>query len=332
MNTVEKNPIQRILITPGEPAGIGPDITLALSTQAWPAELVIVADPQLLADRAKQLGIEVRLTECDLHSSPQAHVPGSLKFLPVILNAPVKAGILNPANAAYVLQTLKTAASICQQKIAHAIVTGPVNKAVINQAGITFSGHTEFFAEYCQVAHTVMLFVTDSLKVALTTTHLPLSQVAAAITKDKLKQTLILLRQSLMTLFDLSSPRILVCGLNPHAGESGYLGEEEIKIMNPVIQAFNAQHGHIEGPLPADTIFTPPYLQRADAILAMYHDQALPIVKYLGFGHAVNITLGLPFLRTSVDHGTALDLAGTGQAEASSLAKAVEFAITTHKC
>jgi 4-hydroxythreonine-4-phosphate dehydrogenase len=319
--------LNRILLTPGEPAGIGPDITLELAQQSWPAELVVIADPDLLSARAAQLGLSLHLLECDLQTPPKAHQAGTLNILPVKLNAEVQTGKLNPANADYVIRTLDLAASLCLQKKASGIVTGPVHKGIINQAGIAFTGHTEFFAQQSHVSHTVMLFVVDQLKVALATTHLPLADVPAAITKERLALVLDTLIHGLTQQFQLASPRILVCGLNPHAGEGGYLGREEIDVISPVLQTFREQDYLIEGPLPADTIFTPKHLQQADAVLAMYHDQALPLVKYVGFGHAVNVTLGLPFIRTSVDHGTALDMAGSGHANAGSMKEALALCI-----
>ncbi|OGT36968.1 MAG: 4-hydroxythreonine-4-phosphate dehydrogenase PdxA [Gammaproteobacteria bacterium RIFCSPHIGHO2_12_FULL_37_14] len=321
--------VPRLLITPGEPAGIGPDITIRIAQQAWPAELVVVADPALLEERAQQIGLPLRLSECDTEQIITPHQPGNLKIIPVELNAISQAGKLNPEHAKYVIQTLEKAASLCQQKKANAMVTGPVHKGVLNQAGIPFIGHTEFFANYCHVPQTVMLFVVNNLKIALATTHLPLSQVSSAITKTRLQTVLTVLQSEIQKWFHLSSPRILVCGLNPHAGENGYLGREEIDIITPVIEELRQQQYHITGPLPADTIFTPKYLQQADVVLAMYHDQALPLVKYLGFGNAVNVTLGLPFLRTSVDHGTAVDIAGTQSVDPSSMAAAVELAINS---
>lgn len=321
----------RLIITPGEPAGIGPDISIQLAQQAWDAELVVIADPDLLKQRAKQLNLPLALIECDLNQqtfTKEPHKVGTLKIIPVKLPTHVEAGKLNVNHSAYVLQTLELAADLCTQKRANAIVTGPVHKGIINEAGFAFTGHTEFFAQYCNIPLTVMLFVVDQLKVALATTHVPLANVSQTITQDLLRSTLSILNKSLQQHFHLNAPRILVCGLNPHAGEGGYLGREEIDIISPVLNALRTQNYLIEGPLPADTIFTPPYLQRADAILAMYHDQALPLVKYLGFGHAVNVTLGLPFVRTSVDHGTALDVAGTKQADAGSMIAAVKLAIS----
>jgi len=317
-----------ILVTPGEPAGIGPDITIHIAQQPWPVDIIAIADPDLLLQRSKQLGLPLHIHECDLNSTPTFHEPGTLNVFPIKLHTTVEAGKLNPDNAEYVIQTLRQAADLCLNKQASAIVTGPVHKGIINQAGIAFTGHTEFFAQHCHVAHTVMLFVVDELKVALATTHLPLAQVSQAITQERLRLTLAILNTELKRQFGISSPRILICGLNPHAGEGGYLGQEEINTITPLINELCKQGFQLEGPLPADTLFTQQYLKRADAVLAMYHDQALPLVKYLGFGHAVNVTLGLPFVRTSVDHGTAVDIAGKNTADPGSMAAALKLAIT----
>jgi 4-hydroxythreonine-4-phosphate dehydrogenase len=317
----------RLLITPGEPAGIGPDITIQLAQESFPAELIVIADPDLLTSRATLLKLPLKLIECDLHSAPEPHTKGTLKIIPYALSAPVTPGKLNPENAFYVIKTLMAAADICLKNQADGIVTGPVHKGVINDAGMSFSGHTEFFADHCGVKTTVMLFVVDELKVALVTTHLPLAEVPKAITREKLRSVISILNTELKKQFHLSSPKILVCGLNPHAGENGYLGREEIETITPLLNDLRAQGYQLEGPLPADTIFTQQFLQRADAVLAMYHDQALPLVKYLGFGHAVNVTLGLPFIRTSVDHGTACDVAGSGNADAGSMIAAVKLAM-----
>lgn len=315
-----------ILITPGEPAGIGPDITIQIAQLAWPVPLVAIADPDLLMQRAALLGLPLTLTE-GMPPRDRTHQPGHVYVLPVRLNGTVTPSVLNPDNAHYVIDTLKLAATHCLKQHALALVTGPVHKGVINQAGVPFSGHTEFFASQANVTQTVMLFVTDQMKVALATTHLPLSAVPAAVTADRLKRVLTVLQDGLRTQFHLSSPRILLCGLNPHAGENGYLGREEIDIISPLIQTLQKQGMDIRGPLPADTVFTPRWLSQTDAILAIYHDQALPVVKYASFGHAVNMTLGLPFIRTSVDHGTALDVAGTGKSDAGSLEAAIRLAI-----
>lgn len=321
-------PIPRLFITPGEPAGIGPDILIQLAQQPSAAEIVAVSSPDLLLARAKLLQLPLTLQEFNPDAPRQKHVQSTLRIVPVSLAADCVPGQLNPANAAHVLETLRIAADACLHRIADAVVTGPVNKAVINDAGIAFSGHTEFFAKYCGQDDVIMLFVAGKLKVALATTHLPLSQVPQAIKTEKLTRLLLLLNSEIKKTFGLREPKIFVCGLNPHAGENGHLGREEIDIIQPAIRCAQKEGLNITGPLPADTIFTEQYLANADVVLAMYHDQALPVVKSLSFGHAVNVTLGLPFLRTSVDHGTALDIAGTGKADEGSLKAAVELALT----
>lgn len=321
----------RILITPGEPAGVGPDLVCALAQKPADAELVAVADPQLLWERARLLGLSLQTRLFDPACSPQPHVPGALPVLPVELAAPARPGALDPANAGYVLETLRRAADLCLDGHACALVTGPVQKSVINDAGIAFSGHTEFLAQRCGAAQPVMMLVASTsagpLRVALATTHLPLRAVADAITAPLLESVLRTLERELRARFGLQQPRVLVCGLNPHAGESGHLGREEIEVIAPVVERLCAEGLQLLGPLPADTLFTPQRLRDADAVLAMYHDQGLPVLKHAGFGEAVNVTLGLPIVRTSVDHGTALDLAGSGSASAGSLGAAVQLAI-----
>jgi 4-hydroxythreonine-4-phosphate dehydrogenase len=319
--------IPRIVITTGDPAGIGPDIAILAAQRGWPAEIVVIADEELMTQRAQQINQPITLSACDLKQAPEAHQPGKLKILPVMLNMEAQPGKLNPANSWYVIRSLETAIALCESGEANAMVTGPVNKLVINKTGVPFTGHTEFLAKRCNVAHTVMMFVTEQMKVALATTHVPIAKLSAAITKDSLRATITVLSEELKKRFQLKSPKIFVCGLNPHAGEGGYLGREEIDIISPVLEEFRAKGFDLIGPLPADTLFTPKYLQQADAVLAMYHDQALPLVKYTSFGHAVNITLGLPFIRTSVDHGTAVDIAGKGLADAGSMAAAIDLAI-----
>ena len=319
--------IMRILITPGEPAGIGPDVTVQIAQEAWPAELIAIADPLLLQERAKQIGLPLECIPWHPEQKATLHQKKTLKVLPVSLDASVAPGKLNKTNAAYVIHTLENAASLCEKKAAHAIVTGPVHKGILNDAGIAFTGHTEFFAHHAGVKHTVMLFVIDDLKIALATTHLPLSDVPKAITKEKLRLVLSILNRELTQLFRIASPRIAVCGLNPHAGENGHLGREEIDVIEPLLVELRKENYAVTGPLPADTIFTPKQLAVSDAILAMYHDQALPVVKYIGFDHAVNVTLGLPFIRTSVDHGTALDIAGTNNANPGSMLAAINLAL-----
>jgi 4-hydroxythreonine-4-phosphate dehydrogenase len=312
----------RLLLTAGEPAGIGPELACRLA--AGQADLVVVADPALLADTLARLGDEASV--CVLDSVDGSVEAGCLACLPVALSAPAVAGRLDTANAAYVIETLRVAAQHCLSQQAAGMVTAPVHKGVINDAGIAFSGHTEFLAECAGVDRVVMMLAAGELRVALATTHLPLAGVPAAITSDVVTRTLRILRADLRDRFGIAQPRILVLGLNPHAGEGGHLGMEEIEIIEPVIKRLQAEGFCLEGPLPADTAFLPARLNKVDAVLAMYHDQGLPVLKYAGFGHAVNITLGLPFIRTSVDHGTALDLAGSGRADSGSLAAAVDLA------
>lgn len=319
--------IKRLLITPGEPAGIGPDLVIQIAQQSWNAELLVIADPDLLRSRAKQLNLPLQLNFFQPDKKRAPHQSGTLTCLPLSLASPVITGQLNINNADYVIQSLSTAVSLCQAHKVHALITGPVHKGLINEAGIHFSGHTEFLSAQCGHVPTVMLFVSDAFKVALLTTHLPLKAVSDHVTKSKLKTVIQILQQSLQKQFALNHPRILITGLNPHAGEQGYLGREEIDTIIPALNELRHQGHILIGPLPADTIFTPKTLQQADVILAMYHDQALPVIKYASFGHAVNVTLGLPFIRTSVDHGTALDIAGTGQADAGSMRAAVQLAM-----
>lgn len=316
----------RLALTPGEPAGIGPDLCVQLA-QRPPAdvELVTFCDPDLLSQRAAALGLPLRL-EPPGHS-PRPCAQGELRVASVRLAAPSIPGELNPANSGYVLETLRAATRHVLDGHADALVTGPVHKAVINQAGYPFSGHTEFLAELCGCESSVMMLATPGLRVALATTHLPLKEVSATITRERLTGVLEILESDLRTRFGIERPRILVCGLNPHAGESGELGREEQEIIEPALTELRAAGMNLVGPLPADTLFTPRYLDDADAVLSMYHDQGLPVLKFKGFGNAVNITLGLPIIRTSVDHGTALDLAGSGKADIGSLLYAIGTAL-----
>ncbi len=317
----------RLVITPGEPAGIGPDLVVRLAQEAQAGQLIVVADLDLLAARAQALGLPLQCLEFSPEAPRAANPPGTLWVHPVPLGAPVQPGRLNPANGAYVLETLKVACDGCLAGTFEALVTGPVHKGIINDAGLPFTGHTEFLAERCR-AEPVMLLATPGLRVALVTTHLPLSQVAAAITAPLLGQVITTLHTALVQRFGITAPRILVCGLNPHAGEGGHLGREEIEVITPVLDALRECGWDLVGPLPADTVFVPERLAGTDAVLAMYHDQGLPVLKHLGFGQAVNITLGLPIIRTSVDHGTALDLAGTDRADLGSLRAAIAMALT----
>lgn len=315
-----------IVITPGEPAGVGPDLLIQLAQQAWPVELVACADPDLLLQRAKTLNLPLTLREYDA-KQPQTSVAGQLSIVPVSLNAPAEAGKLDVRNGEYVTETLARACDGCLNGEFSAVVTGPVHKGIINDAGIPFSGHTEFFADRSHCDRVVMMLATQELRVALATTHLPLKDVSEAITQQSLHEVITILHHDLQTKFGIENPHIYVCGLNPHAGEGGHMGMEEIETIIPALETLRKQGITLIGPLPADTLFQPKYLTDADAVLAMYHDQGLPVLKYQGFGRAVNITLGLPFIRTSVDHGTALELAGTGQADAGSFITALKLAI-----
>ena len=317
--------LPRLALTPGEPAGIGPDLCVMLAQQDHPWQLVAVADPKLLQQRARQLHLPLDIIAFDSEAQPEPHRAGRLPVLPVKLEVPVAAGRLNVANARYVLATLDAATDGCMSGVFDALVTGPVHKGVINDAGVAFTGHTEYLAARTG-GHPVMMLATEGLRVALVTTHLPLAQVPQAITRETVSRVVEILHGELIRHFGIKAPRILVCGLNPHAGEDGHLGREEIEVITPVLDEFRGHGWRIEGPLPADTLFTPDKLARADAVLAMYHDQGLPVLKHLGFGRAVNITLGLPIIRTSVDHGTALELAGTGTARVDSLQLAADLA------
>ncbi|OUS11572.1 4-hydroxythreonine-4-phosphate dehydrogenase PdxA [Gammaproteobacteria bacterium 53_120_T64] len=314
----------RLAITPGEPAGIGPDLLIQLVQQGCAHELVAIADPQMLAARAQLLGLPLTLRSPSAQPRPLG--PGELAIEPVALAVTPQPGRLEPKNSAAIIATLDRAISGCSDKTYSALITGPINKAAINDAGIPFSGHTEYLAAQTATPNVVMMLASDNLRVALATTHLPLSAVAPAITTELLETCLRILHSELVSKFAIAKPRILVCGLNPHAGENGHLGHEETTIISPLLSKLNTEGFTLSGPLPADTLFTQKYLLQADAVLAMYHDQGLPVLKYQGFGKAVNITLGLPFIRTSVDHGTALELAGTGTASTGSLAYAIDCA------
>ncbi|MFJ5438849.1 4-hydroxythreonine-4-phosphate dehydrogenase PdxA [Pectobacterium brasiliense] len=325
MQTESNTP--RVVITPGEPAGIGPDLVIALAQQARPVELVICADPDLLLSRALQLSMPLTLRDYQPGQPAQPQQAGSLTILPIAAPATIIPGQLNVANSAYVVETLARACDGCLNGEFAALITGPVHKGIINDAGVPFSGHTEFFADRSRCDRVVMMLATEELRVALATTHLPLAAVSAAITRQSLHEVITILHHDLQTKFGIVQPQIYVCGLNPHAGEGGHMGREELDVINPALDELRQQGITLVGPLPADTLFQPKYLQHADAVLAMYHDQGLPVLKYQGFGRAVNITLGLPFIRTSVDHGTALELAATGSADPGSFITALNLAI-----
>jgi 4-hydroxythreonine-4-phosphate dehydrogenase len=312
-----------LAVTPGEPAGIGPEILLQVRRFHPEFRVVAIADPELMRQTAERAGVGPPIVEW----APGNPLPtDALACLPVRLARSVKPGQPDPANGPYVLETLRRATRLVQDGVAGALVTGPVHKGVINRSGVAFSGHTEFLAELAGVDDVVMMLAAPGLRVALVTTHLPLRQVADAVTPDRLERTLRITAADLVARFGIAQPRLQVLGLNPHAGEGGYLGSEDAEIIAPVIERLRAEGLRLEGPVPADSAFTPPRLAQCDAVVAMYHDQGLPVLKHLGFGRSVNITLGLPFVRTSVDHGTALDIAGSGRADAGSLYHAMRMA------
>lgn len=313
----------RIIITSGEPAGIGPDIIASIDPASFDARLVIIGDQALLEARAKALGSKIALVEYREDAKPDT----VLEVIDEPLASPSQPGQLDSANASYVLNLLTRAGEACLEGQFDAMVTAPVQKEIINRAGIDFSGHTEYLAALCKVRRPVMLLIAGQLRVALVTTHLPLRSVADAISADLISDIVTILDHDLRKRFGLQDPHIKVCGLNPHAGENGYLGREEIDIIIPAIESLKAAGINLSGPYPADTLFTQAMLADADAVLAMYHDQGLPVLKHVGFHNAVNTTLGLPIIRTSVDHGTALDLAGSSQARPDSLLTAIESAI-----
>ena len=314
-----------LYVTSGEPAGIGPDICLGLAERVDERPIVILADLQMLQQRADQLDLVVELIPYQGQSTSSRKGQLFVEHVPLIET--VIEGRLNPINSGYVLEQLRRSADYAMSGRSVGVATAPVQKSIINEAGIAFSGHTEYYQEFAGVDRVVMMLATKSLRVALVTTHLPLRDVPDAITQERLYQVIDILIQDLNQKFKIAYPKILVCGLNPHAGEDGYLGREEIEVINPVLEAYRAQGVKMSLSLPADTLFTPENLKDVDAVLAMYHDQGLPVLKSQGFGEAINITLGLPFIRTSVDHGTALSLAGSGFAKSSSLHVAVDLAL-----
>lgn len=318
---------RRIAITPGEPAGIGPDLVIQIAQQAWPVEIVVIASKKLMVDRAKQLNLPLTLIDYNANKPAQKQSASTLTILPLELASECIPGQLNSDNGAYVVDTLRIASEKNMSGEFDAIVTGPVHKGLINQSGIAFSGHTEYFAHQANCSDVVMLLATEGLRVALVTTHIPLAYVSKAITHERLQKVTRILHEDLVNKFKISDPKIYACGLNPHAGEAGHLGREEIEVIEPAFEELRQEGINITGPLPADTIFQQKYLAEADVILAMYHDQGLPVLKYKGFGSSVNITLGLPFIRTSVDHGTAVELAGTGEADSGSFLAAINSAI-----
>ncbi len=327
-----------IAITPGEPAGIGPELTLKLAKHSLQFEIVAIANLKMLQEQAKQFGLAINFKAFDSNSASNAHTPGTLQVIDIELPAPVNSGQPNKSNSAYVIKTIETAVDMVSSKQLSALTTAPVQKSIINDAGISFSGHTEFIASQTS-GHPVMLLANETLdknsgsylRVALVTTHLPVSEVASNITAHRITKVLEVLHHDLIHRFGIAKPCIAVCGLNPHAGEGGHLGKEEYEIIAPTLEKLRKQGMNLEGPLPADTAFTQKKLRGKDAILAMYHDQGLPVIKHQGFGEVINVTLGLPIIRTSVDHGTALDIAGQGIADESSLLAAATLAAKLSK-
>ena len=314
---------KKIAISVGEPAGIGPDILIQTVQKQRKDLLIAYADPDLIAERARLLKLPLKLTDPE---SKDAYSPGTLSIVPHKLTLPCRPGILNPENSEYVLKCLNAAMNSCIKNETEALVTAPIQKSVIRDANIKFTGHTEYLANKLGTSNQVMMLASDHLRVALVTTHIPLNKVSNSITKEKLIRTIKILNTDLINKFQISKPKILVCGLNPHAGESGYLGTEETKIITPTLRELSTLGIDVVGPLSADTIFNEVNIKQADAFVAMYHDQGLPVIKSLNFGEITNITLGLPIRRTSVDHGTALDLAGTGKSIYKSFEKAVHLA------
>jgi 4-hydroxythreonine-4-phosphate dehydrogenase len=324
-----KTELPVIALTAGEPAGIGPDLCITLSQQALPCRLSVLGDLDVLRARAAQLGIAVDFVAGD---TIPLHQPGTLHVRHIPVATPVTPGVLDTHNSAHVLALLDAALEGCMNNGAYsAVVTAPVHKGIINDAGFAFTGHTEYLADHSSTHKVVMMLVGGGLRVALATTHLPLREVADAITPALLDEVIRILHADLQTRFGIARPRIAVAGLNPHAGESGHLGREEIDIIEPTLARLRGEGMDLVGPLPADTLFSRIRQEPCDAVLAMYHDQGLPVLKYASFGAGVNVTLGLPFIRTSVDHGTALDLAGTGRAEVGSLIAAIEMALEMEK-
>lgn len=322
--------IIKIAVTPGEPAGIGPDLMILLAYHNWDAQLVLFADKHMLQARAQLLNQEISIID---YEQGMTHIQktGQLIVSHIPCARAVEAGVLDSENGHYVVDTLRLACEANMQDEFDAVVTGPVHKGIINKAGVSFSGHTEYFAQQSNTADVVMMLATDGLRVCLATTHIPLAYVSKAITPERIEKVISIMHADLKEKFGIPNPSIYVCGLNPHAGEDGHLGKEEIQIITPTLDIMRAKGMNLVGPLPADTIFQPKYLEKADAVLAMYHDQGLPVLKFKGFGNSVNITLGLPFIRTSVDHGTATDLAGTGEADTGSMKRAINKAIKLAK-
>ncbi|MDR2926452.1 MAG: 4-hydroxythreonine-4-phosphate dehydrogenase PdxA [Azoarcus sp.] len=328
MNSAKKTSLPVLAVTSGDPSGVGPELCVRLAERKWPAHLVVIGDAELIEERMERAGRAMVVRPWQPGMKPEA---GVFDVLHCPLACPALVGKPSPKNAAYVLSLLDHALEGCMRGTFGGMVTAPVHKGVICDAGVRFSGHTEYLAEKTAAPEVVMMLVGGGMRVALATTHLPLAEVPKALTQKRLDRTLEILYHDLENSFGLSRPRILVAGLNPHAGEGGHIGREEIDTIIPALERLRAKGMNLIGPLPADTLFTPPKLREADAVLAMYHDQGLPVLKHASFGSGVNVTLGLPIIRTSVDHGTALDLAGSGKASPGSLFAAVELAIDMAK-
>ncbi len=311
-----------LAVTPGDPAGIGPDLTVALANQQQDCRIVAICDRRVLEERAEKLGVNAKFPDFNHESS----LDSSLEVLNIQYQVSPTPGQPDVANSSYILKTLDAAVEGCMNKEFHAMVTGPVNKEVITRSGVLFTGHTEYIATKTGIDCPVMLLVFEQFRVALATTHIPLSEVPAAISRNRLKRVIEVLNQDLKEKFAIQSPRIAVCGVNPHAGEGGTLGQEETTVIEPLISELQKEGLNARGPYPADTVFVPQQLEKFDAVLAMYHDQGLPAIKHSAFGNVVNVTLGLPIIRTSVDHGTAYNLAATGLADSGSLLAAVKLA------
>lgn len=318
---------KRIIITPGEPSGIGIDLVIIMAQLIWPVELVVCADPNLLINRSLQLNLPIKLKLYQKNKSPIINKKGEITIFDVYTASTVKTGILNYKNSNYVLKTLHYACDGCLNGDFAALVTGPVHKGIMNIANIKFTGHTEFFAKKSGNPKVIMMFINKKLKIALATTHIPISKISSIITKTLLTETINTLQIGLQKYFNIKKPIIYICGLNPHAGEDGYIGKEELTVIKPTIFDLKLKGLNIIGPLPADSIFQQNILKHADVILTMYHDQGLPVLKYIGFNNSIHITLGLPFIRTSVDHGVALNLAGTGNIKSNSMKQAIKLAI-----
>ncbi|CAM3604603.1 4-hydroxythreonine-4-phosphate dehydrogenase PdxA [Paraphotobacterium marinum] len=316
-----------IIISSGEPSGVGPDIVISSLSKSYSTPILVFGNIDLIQQRAHQLGYHIKIKDYDLFPEVGYHEANTMWIKNFPLRENVKPGILNKENASYVLSILKEANNFCLTDRASALVTAPVHKGIINEAGIPFTGHTEYLANVSDTQDVVMMLASPNLRVALVTTHIPLKDVPAAINKDKFSKVTTILNDELKSKFGILKPKIFICGLNPHAGENGHLGLEEKNVLIPEIQRLQVEGIHAIGPLPADTIFQPKIIKEADAFLAMYHDQGLPVLKFDGFGNAVNITLGLPYIRTSVDHGTAIEIAGKGVASDQSLKSAISYAI-----